>query len=125
MGSLKCARTTNRRRQGKSVTLDRKILIGAYACEPNKGSEPEAGWQWVRAAGRTSSRVVVLTRSNNRDAIEAVAGVPEGIKFEYFDLSQGWKSLKKRLPYGTQLYYFVWQIKARRRAQELHARERF
>ena len=24
-----------------------KILLSAYACEPNKGSEPEIGWQWV------------------------------------------------------------------------------
>lgn len=27
-----------------------RVLISAYACEPDKGSEPETGWQWVRAA---------------------------------------------------------------------------
>ena len=24
----------------------KKILLSAYACEPNKGSEPGVGWEW-------------------------------------------------------------------------------
>ena len=47
-----------------------KILVSAYACEPGKGSEPGAGWLWARAAARRHE-VWVLTRANNREAIEA------------------------------------------------------
>ena len=24
-----------------------RVLISAYACEPNKGSEPGVGWNWA------------------------------------------------------------------------------
>ena len=46
-----------------------KVLISAYACEPNKGSEPEVGWQWALQMARYHD-VTVLTRSNNRAGIE-------------------------------------------------------
>ena len=25
-----------------------KILLSAYACEPNTGSEPNVGWNWAK-----------------------------------------------------------------------------
>ena len=25
----------------------KKILLSAYACEPNEGSEPGVGWNWA------------------------------------------------------------------------------
>ena len=46
-----------------------KVLISAYACEPGKGSEPEVGWQWALQMARHHD-VTVLTRANNRQAIE-------------------------------------------------------
>src|SRR2546423_7247549 len=53
-----------------------KVLISAYTCEPGKGSEPEVGWQWAMHLA-ASHDVTVLTRSNNRPAIEnALAGLP-------------------------------------------------
>ena len=47
-----------------------KILMSAYACEPNKGSEPGIGWQWAMETARLGHEVWVLTRANNRSAIE-------------------------------------------------------
>ncbi len=47
-----------------------KVLVSAYACEPGKGSEPGAGWNWVVAAAR-QHELCVLTRANNRESIEA------------------------------------------------------
>ena len=32
-----------------------KILISAYACEPNKGSEPEVGWQHMIKSAKQKS----------------------------------------------------------------------
>ena len=46
-----------------------KILISAYACEPNKGSEPEVGWQWIYQLSNYYE-IWVLTKGNNKDTIE-------------------------------------------------------
>lgn len=102
-----------------------KLLISAYACEPGKGSEPEAGWEWVAAAGRVASAVVVLTRRNNQEAIESVDRFSTNIHFVYFDLEPLPRRLKKILPYGTQLYYLVWQLRSRQIVRRLHKLHQF
>jgi len=102
-----------------------KVLMSAYACEPDKGSEPGAGWNWVLAAARNHD-VWVMTRANNRDAIEASLArdpVPS-LRFEYLDLP-AWARFWKRGPRGVRLYYLLWQALAGRRARQLHAQHRF
>ena len=47
-----------------------KILLSAYACEPNKGSEPEVGWKWATTLSELGHEVYVITRSNNKETIE-------------------------------------------------------
>ena len=47
-----------------------KILLSAYACEPNKGSEPEVGWKWATTLCRLGHEVHVVTKSNNKQNIE-------------------------------------------------------
>lgn len=73
-----------------------KILISAYACEPDKGSEPEIGWQWVKHLSQLCE-LTVITRANNRDAIETdLDGICcPNLKFEYIDLSSACRSFKK------------------------------
>lgn len=46
-----------------------KVLVSAYACEPNHGSEPAVGWNWVTQIA-TFADVTVITRENNRYSIE-------------------------------------------------------
>jgi glycosyltransferase involved in cell wall biosynthesis len=90
-----------------------KVLISAYACEPDKGSEPEVGWQSVLHMAQYHD-VTVLTRSNNRENIERGLAQHTGARpeFIYYDLP-GWiVGLKKRV-LGVALYYFLWQIGAR------------
>ena len=29
-----------------------KVLVGAYACSPSRGSEPGVGWGWVEAISK-------------------------------------------------------------------------
>ena len=43
-----------------------KILLSAYACEPNKGSEPEVGWKWAINLVKAGHEVYVVTRLNNK-----------------------------------------------------------
>lgn len=102
-----------------------KILVSAYACEPDKGSEPAVGWNWVQALVRRGYQVHVVTRSNNRQSIErAIQGSAQAVRFHYFDLSNAARRWK-RLPGGIYFYYLFWQMGAARLANRLHETERF
>jgi glycosyltransferase involved in cell wall biosynthesis len=101
-----------------------RILAFAYACEPGRGSEPGAGWSWVRMLAGLGETWVV-TRANNQAPIEAgLDGLPERDRphFVYVDLperARRWKRGRR----GIHLYYLLWQLAALRAARRLH-RER-
>lgn len=102
-----------------------KVLVSAYACEPDKGSEPAVGWSWVQALIRRGYRVHVITRSNNRSSIEkAPESRTAALTFSYFDLAP-WARSWKHKPGGIYFYYLFWQIGAYRLAKRLHGVERF
>jgi hypothetical protein len=66
-----------------------KILLSAFACEPNAGSEPAVGWNWALFLARAGHQVVVLTRARARSAVERIGkGSPPDphLCFEYFDV---------------------------------------
>ncbi|MEP4077628.1 glycosyltransferase family 4 protein [Haloferula sp.] len=90
-----------------------RVLISAYACEPDRGSEPEVGWQ-VALHMACVSDVSVITRSNNREVIESALEAHDGPKpkFHYYDLPRPLLWLKKRL-LGTSGYYVMWQAALR------------
>lgn len=102
-----------------------KVLLSAYACEPDKGSEPGTGWAWARAAA-SENDVWLLTRANNRTKIEAAMQQEPTLRLRpiYIDLP-AWAHWWKRGPGGVHIYYFIWQKIARRRAKILHREERF
>ncbi|RMF59465.1 MAG: glycosyltransferase family 1 protein [Calditrichaeota bacterium] len=89
-----------------------KVLISAYACEPGKGSEPGVGWNWVLQLAQ-HHEVWVITRANNRMAIEQITGSKPlpNIHWIYFDLP-GWARFWKKGQRGIRLYYYLWQIGA-------------
>jgi len=104
-----------------------KILYSAYACEPGKGSEPGIGWHWALETARLGHQVWVITRANNRGAIEqarADGGMPPNLHFVYYDLPR-WARWWKRGGRGVHLYYVLWQWGAWRAARALHGREQF
>lgn len=103
-----------------------RVLLSAYACEPHKGSEPGVGWEWATRLARAGHQVCVLTRANNRAAIErTLAEDPiAGLRFVYYDLPR-WSRAWKRGGRGVRLYYTLWQWGAYRLARELCRRERF
>ena len=108
------------------------ILLSAYACEPGKGSEPGVGWHWAVEMARLGHRVTVLTRQNNRVAIErALADVDADVNafapnlgFIYYDLP-AWARWWKRNGRGVHLYYLLWQIGAHGAASNAHRRQVF
>jgi len=88
-----------------------KIFISAYACEPEKGSEPGIGWNVVNELAKYHE-VHVLTRANNRPSIEAaLAGRENAPVFHYYDLPK-WLTFWKKKRRGYHLYYYLWQYGA-------------
>jgi glycosyltransferase involved in cell wall biosynthesis len=99
-----------------------RIVAFAYACEPEKGSEPGAGWMWARMLA-TLGETWVVTRENNRSSIEAALPTiaeADRLHFEYVDLPE-WARFWKRGPRGVHAYYLLWQVAALRRARVLDA----
>lgn len=94
----------------KKMSEDRmKILLSAYACEPNKGSEPGVGWNWATHLSQYCE-VYVITRSNNQQIIESFCkdNPVDHLHFIYHDCKKIAKKMKK-LPNGIFLYYKMWQ----------------
>ena len=106
-----------------------KLLLSAYACEPNKGSEPGVGWEWAQEIARLGHEVWVLTRANNKENIEtelAKSSPVKNLNFLYYDLPswtlrRWWKKRER----GIHLYYLLWQWGAFLLAKKVHATERF
>lgn len=97
-----------------------RLLLSAYACEPDKGSEPAVGWMWAVGLSFLGHDVWVITRETNREAIEQAFAnnLRPGLQFVYCDLPvimRRWK----RGPWSTYLYYWLWQWIAYRTARKL------
>jgi glycosyltransferase involved in cell wall biosynthesis len=102
-----------------------RVLLSAYACEPDRGSEPEIGWQRVLHMCARAEEVWVITRSNNRAVIEASAsGRNANLHFIYFDLPTWMLKLKKRA-WFFPLYLVFWQWGAYRIAAAYHRVHQF
>ena len=97
-----------------------RVLLSAYGCEPDRGSEPGVGWRWANGlAGRVD--LTVLTRKSNQSNIEAgVARSAEDdplrkVRFLYHDLP-GWVLFLKKTGLLPMMgYYMLWQWAARRK----------
>lgn len=90
-----------------------KILAIAYACEPNRGSEPGVGWNWVRNVSRCEGiEISVITRRNNKEVIDHFitnSTEPEKVKFLYYDLPAS--VLKhKHGDKNIKVFFTLWQI---------------
>lgn len=86
-----------------------RVLMSAYACEPNKGSEPGVGWNWATQMAK-KNEVYVITRSNNQGVIESyLKEFPiSNLHFYYYDCNT-WKRKIKKMPNGIFIYYKIWQ----------------
>lgn len=97
-----------------------KVLVSAYACRPNMGSEPGVGWNVVRELVK-NHKVWVFTRYDNRPTIEAelVSNPIPGLHIVYYDLPH-WVRWSKQEQRRVQLHYYLWQIGAYFVARNLH-----
>jgi glycosyltransferase involved in cell wall biosynthesis len=98
-----------------------RILISAFACEPNRGSEPGVGWGVVQGASERH-QVWVLTDAENRATIESAQSTAQ---FVYVDLPQRLKRMLGTSAVGWNVRYVLWQWQAFWKARQLHARVGF
>lgn len=104
-----------------------RVLISAYACEPDIGSEQEVGWKWAQEMSRVCD-VTVITRANSRALIDPwMKEYPGDMRARFLFLECGPVALclKKAIPGGLYLYYFLWQRKLRRLTKELLKHEAY
>lgn len=101
-----------------------KILLLAYACEPNRGSEPGIGWKWALQLAKEPSRdIYVLTRKNNQDVIEdywQINEKPVNLHFFYTDLGK-FGLWAKHHGLSVNIYYALWLRKASEYAKRLNS----
>jgi glycosyltransferase involved in cell wall biosynthesis len=105
------------------MTRRLRILVSAYACEPDRGSDPGVGWNQVVQIARFNE-VWVITRKNNKASIELGNGAPANVHWIYFDLPfflRFWKKGQR----GVHLYYYIWQVLIYPVARRLHKRIHF
>ena len=103
-----------------------KILAFAYACEPDRGSEPGAGWAWARMLAGIGE-TWVITRADYRAAIEAeMERTPERdrLKFVYVELPEKYRRWQRDLR-GLRIYYLLWQLAALKTARRIARSESF
>lgn len=102
-----------------------KVLVSAYACEPDKGSEPGVGWNWAKQIAKFAE-VWVITRANNREPIEKELqrNPLADIHFIYYDIPK-WLSFWKKKERGLYFYYLLWQIGSYRLVKKLQRQEQF
>lgn len=90
-----------------------KILLSAYSCEPNRGSESEVGWSWATNLAKQGHTVYVATRKNQKNQINKFLKTNKTInlKFIYFDYPKFVISvLKPKFLKNSYLYFFLWQL---------------
>jgi glycosyltransferase involved in cell wall biosynthesis len=100
-----------------------RILIVAFSCAPNAGSEAGVAWNWLKSLAAKSHELTVLTPTSKRERIAAAAqsAALKRISFRYIGNAQI-ETLARRSRLLLQIYYVYWQWCARRVALRI-ARE--
>ena len=93
-----------------------KVIISAYACRPNEGSEPGVGWHTIQELIKYH-KLWVFTRYSNRQEIEAnKASKNPNLQFVY-SAPPKWANWWQ----PTQIpHYYFWQLGAYLQARQLH-----
>jgi glycosyltransferase involved in cell wall biosynthesis len=98
-----------------------KLLLSAYACLPNAGSEPGNGWNWAVHLADRGIEVTVLTRAESRHEIEAYQA-----NHKLSNLHFAYVTVRGRMIRPTTvLHYVFWQWRAVQVARELHSKSAF
>jgi glycosyltransferase involved in cell wall biosynthesis len=97
------------------------VLLSAYACMPDSGSEPGNGWNWAMHLAERGIKVTVLTRGEGRDQIEAYQRdhPKANISFAYVTVPT------RLFKPGSGIHYGLWQLLAVGVARSLNRQQHF
>lgn len=105
-----------------------KVLLGCYACDPNFGSEPGMGWQFVRLIAKSHDVHAIVEKGefeqNLTDYAKAHPEEIKGITFHFIPREHH-HFLRKIWPPSYYWFYNKWQKKAYQYAIKLHEKELF
>jgi glycosyltransferase involved in cell wall biosynthesis len=107
-----------------ATTEKKKVLMVAYACNPEGTGEHWLGWGWAERAS-AAYHVFLIANTNHRAEIERHAS-RHGIEPFFIGLPAWYKSPTNRFgKLGAWLRQTVWQWKALRLGRELHKQHAF
>lgn len=105
-----------------------KILVSAYACGPNSGSEPGMGWNFVIGLSKYHYVHVITEKRKWEEPIKAFLrenpALKQDLKFYFIDKKRN-KRLRKIWPPSYYWFYRKWQKKAYGLALALDEKEKF
>jgi glycosyltransferase involved in cell wall biosynthesis len=104
-----------------------KLLISAYACAPNRGSEHGSAWNWTSETARLGKDVTVLVSPAHRDAILAATKrdpALQRIRWLFPEVAF-WPLQQGKEPAWERTYNLLWQREALRMARALHREQPF
>src|SRR6187402_3389823 len=103
------------------------VLLSAFVCEPNKGSESGNGWNWAYYLSKKGFEVHVITTSLGKTAIEKtlIEKNITNLYFHYVDHSPFWKKAFYWNVATMYTAYLLWQRKIYGLAKKLHQTKRF
>ncbi|WKN32525.1 glycosyltransferase [Porifericola rhodea] len=88
------------------------ILLSAFACMPNRGSEPGVGWNFACELSKKHN-VYLVTRTENRLSIKEWTDKhphsTANITFFYYDLPS-WFGFRDPRSFTIYFFYFFWQV---------------
>lgn len=110
-----------------------KVLLSAYSCAPNYGSEPGVGWNWAVEVARLGHDVVALTTDlwqEETKAELATGGLPNNLSFDFFmppwlGRLRAWGWRRGRINLTEQIVQTIWQILAVRYVRRRFTPDRF
>lgn len=99
-----------------------RILINAYACGPNRGSEPGMAWNWCLHLAKYCE-LHIITEGEFRKEIENVLpSLPQGKNMHFYYLPVSKRVRKMCWNQGDwryYLYYALWQKRAFKQAKDI------
>lgn len=103
-----------------------RVLLLAFSCLPDRGSEPGVGWNRAMQAAREFDTWVICRESSAHEIGQYLAthGAVDGLQFEFVP-SPGWEQWLKKIPGLYYTSYNLWHRRAFRAARSLHERVRF
>jgi len=104
----------------------KKVLLSAYACIPNHGSEEGNGWNYATLLSANGFEIHCLTQDRGREAIKSILdeGYFPNLTFHYVTVPQ-WVEKSYGSLIGLYIHYLYWQWNAYKLGRQLDQQYQF